>query len=163
MKYDKVLDITLGLNLGENWDWNEPRVITTFSTMAVETATDVNSEQHTQELVQKRVTAILEMTKGVVSATNPEYTWGVLSVGSSPSSGLRPVKRPISESIQRIPWILVLSEPTIDDFGGREYVLQTPAWMVEELPTGHILIVKTNNPVDPSESTESRLQSYLLD
>ena len=103
------------------------------------------------------------MTKGIVLATNPEYTWGVLSAGSNPSKGLRPAERPISENIQRIPWILVLSEPTIDDFGGREYVLQTPAWKVEELPTGHILLVKTNNPTASTEKLTESPDSYLLD
>ncbi|AGB30398.1 hypothetical protein C488_04467 [Natrinema pellirubrum DSM 15624] len=48
--------------------------------------------------------------------------------------------------IERIPWLGVYSEPVIEQLGGREYVLETPAWKVEELENGNILIITTRTP-----------------
>ncbi|WP_226039708.1 hypothetical protein [Natrinema sp. DC36] len=48
--------------------------------------------------------------------------------------------------LERIPWLGVYSEPVIEQLGGREHVLETPAWTVEELENGSILIITTRTP-----------------
>ena len=50
--------------------------------------------------------------------------------------------------LERIPWLGVYSEPVIEQLGGREHVLETPAWKVEELENGSILIITTRTPWD---------------
>lgn len=48
--------------------------------------------------------------------------------------------------LERIPWLGVYSEPVIEQLGGKEHVLETPAWKVEELENGSILIITTRTP-----------------
>ena len=55
-----------------------------------------------------------------------------------------PFETPIE--LERIPWLGVYSEPLIDWFGGRDHVLETPAWKVTELENGSILIITTRTP-----------------
>lgn len=62
-----------------------------------------------------------------------------------------------------MPWLTVLSEQLVADFGGYKHVLETPAWRVEELDSGHVLIVLTNNLVAPSESGTVSADGYLLE
>jgi hypothetical protein len=48
--------------------------------------------------------------------------------------------------IERLPWLGVYADPLIEQFGGQERVLNTPAWKVEELDNGSILIVLMREP-----------------
>lgn len=48
--------------------------------------------------------------------------------------------------IERLPWLGVYADPLIEQFGGRERVLNTPAWKVEELDNGSILIILMREP-----------------
>lgn len=164
LQYDNRLEVTLGFNLKKEAKWNEPKVITTFSTMPLETTVSVSPEEYTRDRVQERVEKILEVTRKTVHIVKPEYVWGALMVGPNPYQGLQPSERPISENIQRVPWILALSESVIEDLGGRDHVLETPAWRVEPLSTGHIIIVKTNNPTDPTEKPPvEAVENHLLE
>jgi len=48
--------------------------------------------------------------------------------------------------IERLPWLGVYADPLIEQFGGRERVLNTPAWKVEKLDNGSILIILMREP-----------------
>lgn len=48
--------------------------------------------------------------------------------------------------LERIPWLGVYSSSLIDELGGREHVMSAPAWRVEELETGSILLIRTRAP-----------------
>ncbi|PSQ28621.1 hypothetical protein BRD03_02730 [Halobacteriales archaeon QS_9_68_17] len=124
---------------------------------------DFGEGRYTREKVQKRVESITDLVGGLAEVVEPEYVYGVLLVGMNPHRGLKPTGRPISENVERLPWISVLSDTIIEDFGGRKRVLDTPAWRVEELETGHVMIVKTNNPIDPTEGPSVSIDRYLLD
>ncbi|MFC6756887.1 hypothetical protein ACFQER_09595 [Halomicroarcula sp. GCM10025894] len=64
--------------------------------------------------------------------------------------------------LERLPWLGVYSEPLIERFGGRERVLDTPAWKVEELENGSVLIVTTRVPWEDYGSKHPA-DRYLLD
>jgi len=98
----------------------------------------------------------------LVEVLEPDYVWGMPMVGPDPDVGRRPTDKPISENIQDIGWITVLSPQMIESLGGREYVLDTPAWYREELSTGHIMILTADNPVNPIEHPEHSPKEYLL-
>ena len=55
-----------------------------------------------------------------------------------------PLETPLE--LKRVPWLGVYSQSLIDRFGGRKRVLDTPAWRVEELDTGSILVITTRIP-----------------
>lgn len=94
----------------------------------------------------------------LVSTTNTEHVGHDYPI----SKYYIPLETPIESDLQRIPWVGIYSETYIDQFGGRERVLRTPAWMVEELENGSILVVTTE---EPWEGYESKLPAdrYLLD
>jgi len=64
--------------------------------------------------------------------------------------------------LERVPWLGVYSEPLIERFGGQERVLNTPAWMVEELENESILIITTRIPWEDYGSKHPA-DRYLLD
>ena len=64
--------------------------------------------------------------------------------------------------LKRIPWVVVLSSERIEELGGRVHVRETPAWKVEELETGHIVIVRSNNPLEPTEKPTAAPERHLL-
>lgn len=163
LQYDDILIMGLSFNLGSGWDWNDPRLGISFSMMDVSTDVDLKPDAHVRSRVQERIHALLETVRELVVLTNPEYAWGMLRVGQNPHKGLRPTDRPISDNVDRFGWVTVLAEPIIADFGGRDHVLDAPAWSVEELETGHILIVRTDNPADPTYQPSHSLEEYLLE
>lgn len=55
-----------------------------------------------------------------------------------------PQETPIK--LGHLPWFGIYGEELLEQFGGRERVLQTPAWRVQELETGSVLIIKTREP-----------------
>lgn len=65
------------------------------------------------------------------------------------------------DDLERIPWLGIYSEPLIEELGGRERVLDTPAWRVEELENGSILIITTKVPWD-GYAEELPADQYLL-
>lgn len=75
-------------------------------------------------------------------------TWNTIHRGEifPLSKKVLPLDTPIESDLERIPWLGIYSAPFIEEFGGRERVLETPAWKVEELDNGSILIITTKEP-----------------
>jgi len=90
--------------------------------------------------------AVMELVRALAIEHNPYY---VMSpdlekiMGTDPAD-VTPMKGEFE--LERIPWFGVYSSSLIEDLGGREHVLETPAWRVEELDTGSILIIRTRTP-----------------
>jgi len=162
-QYDGIPFISISFNLGSDWEWNDPRLAVGFSMMAVSTDVDLNPAEHTRSKVQERIQAVLKLVKNLVVLTTPEYAWSMLRVGPSPHEGLRPTDRPISENIDQFGWLTVLDDSLIEAFGGREHIRAAPAWSVEELESGHMMIVRTDNPADPTFEPSGSLETHLLD
>lgn len=55
-----------------------------------------------------------------------------------------------------------MSESVVEQFGGRDHVLETPAWRVDELETGHVLIVLRGHPYDHTDETEGSWKRHLF-
>jgi hypothetical protein len=52
--------------------------------------------------------------------------------------------------IDRVPWLGLYGTRLIESLGGREHVFATPAWHVEELDNGVVLIVTSREPWESS-------------
>ena len=163
LEYDDIASVTIHLNRGETWDWNEPRVLVSFWTMPLQTDVNINPDQHTRSKVQQRVDAIVGLLLDIVELIDPVYAWSMLSIGTRPDRGLRPMERPIVDDISRMSWLTVFSEELVEDLGGLDHVLETPAWRVETLESGHIVVIATDNPTDPSFELASDPGDHLLD
>ena len=162
VEYDDITTVRIRLNRGEKWDWNEPTVIVSFWTMPLQTNVNVNPDQHTRSKVQQRVDAIVGLLLDIVELVNPAYAWSMLSIGTRPDRGLRPMERPIIDDIARMSWLTVFSEELVEDLGGHDHVLETPAWRVETLESGHIVVIATDNPTDPEYEPASAPEDHLL-
>lgn len=82
-----------------------------------------------------------------------------VSTGPKPKA-VTPTEVPLD--LDRIPWLGVYSTEAIQQFGGRERVLDTPAWRVDGLANGSILVITTRDPWDGYESPLPA-DRYLLD
>jgi len=160
LEYDDVLTVDLFFNLGEQWNWNDPRLLVSFPSRAVDPRVD--REGYSRERCLKRASALAELVGTLATVVNPEYVWTMLVRGPEPDAGLRPERRPISENITQLSWLTVFSPSLVEELGGRDRVLKTPAYRVEELDSGHVLVVRTDNPVDPSEGPAVSPEAYLL-
>lgn len=90
--------------------------------------------------------AVVELVRQLAIEHDPYY---VVSPDLELGMGVHPTDvMPTTTDFElgRIPWFGVYSPPLIEDLGGREHVLATPAWRVEELPTGSILLIRTRAP-----------------
>ncbi|MCJ0618130.1 hypothetical protein JZX76_00860 [Haloarcula hispanica] len=163
LEYDEITTVTIHLNWGETWAWNDPRVIVSFWTMPLQTNVNVNPDQHRRSKVQQRVDAIVRLLLDIVKLADPAYAWSMLAVGPDPDRGLRPMERPIVDDISRMSWLTVFSEELVEELGGRDHVLETPAWRVETPENGHIVVIATDNPTDPEFEPASASEDPLLD
>lgn len=87
------------------------------------------------------------------------YSSGQIHHGPSMTEVL-PEETPIE--LGHLPWFGIYGEQLLDQFGGRERVLQTPSWRVEELETGSVLIIKTREPWE-NYGRDQPADRYLLD
>lgn len=99
----------------------------------------------------------VELDPYYVSTSNRAIMDG--EIAPTPEAVL-PFETPIE--LERLPWLGVYSESLIEQFGGQERVLDTPAWLVEELENGSILIVTTRIPWEDYGS-KYPADRYLLD
>ncbi|WP_336330691.1 hypothetical protein [Haloarcula sp. CGMCC 1.2071] len=99
----------------------------------------------------------VELNPYYVSTSNRAIMNG--EIAPTPKAVL-PFETPIT--LERLPWLGIYSEPLIERFGGRQRVLDTPAWMVEELENGSILIVTTRIPWE-DYGHKHPADRYLLD
>ena len=91
--------------------------------------------------------AFVELIRRLALAFDPEVgtSYNTQHFHSSPSPrDVIPEETPIE--FDRLPWLGVYSENIVDQFGGLEHVLASPAWRVEELDNGSILVIKTREP-----------------
>lgn len=162
VQYDDNESILVSFNLGEDWQWNEPRVLMTVSPYPLK-ADKLGESTNARTKVRDRVEKILTLVTDIVEITAPEYVYSAQDHGAGSYRGVRPLERPIVDNISKMNWLTVFSEPLISELGGRERVLNTPAWRVEELDSGHIMIVKTDNPAYPTVEPVVDPVEYLLE
>jgi hypothetical protein len=136
-----------------------PSISISFNPVPFRTDFDLNPDQHTRPKVQQRVSKIVDLVRNFTISLDPEYVCGY-SIGEHDS--IIPYSKPVKESISRISWICVISEGLLEQFGGREHVLDTPASDIETLSNGSVLLLLADNPVDPTESFVRQANDHLL-
>lgn len=90
--------------------------------------------------------AVIKLIQALANKFDPYY---VMSPNPEPGFGPDPtdvIPMTAGFELERIPWFGIYSEPLIDTLGGREHVLNTPAWHVKELDTGSVLLIRTRAP-----------------
>lgn len=101
-----------------------------------------------EETISERLEMVLSLVEEMVLLVAPEFVWsGILD--EVIIEARKPSGQPISDTISELGWITVISEHNLEQFGGREHVLATPAWRLDELESGHVMLVLGENPFDP--------------
>jgi hypothetical protein len=107
------------------------------------------------------VEAVLELVRQITTFAEPEYVYSNCPTDND-AMAVVPEEPPVHENISKIPWVAVFSPPTVDALGGRDHVLETPAYLVEELDTGHVLLVRRSHPVGPADEPDDSAEDHLL-
>ncbi|WP_226023708.1 hypothetical protein [Halomicrobium salinisoli] len=97
----------------------------------------------------------IELETDYVAALNPDAGYGGVSGTDAMLTGEE-------FDVTRIPWLGIYGDPLLDQFGGRERVLETPAWRVEDLGPAGVLVIKTKRPWADA-SRDHPVDRYLLD
>lgn len=122
--------------------------------------TDTDSEYRgfTRTFVELIRDLAVEIDPVLVSTFNTHHDG---EIAPSPETVI-PLETPIESDLERIPWLGIYSDSSLQQFGGRDRVLDTPAWKVEELDNGSILIITTKVPWE-DYTTKQPVDRYLLD
>jgi len=104
------------------------------------------------------VDTFLNLTKSLVTVLDVEFVKGECGLEVS-----LPSNRPIIDHLESLPWLTILSGQMVEELGGYKRVLDTPAWRIEKLPSGHVLLVRSNNPFYPTETPAISPKTYLFE
>lgn len=142
-----------------NWNELERALTVSFDAGALQSSTwsTQESEAHRDEFVD----AITDLVCSLAVSNDPEYVAAHDPVATD-SDPVIPTTRPIVNDIDRLPVLGIYSRDMVETLGGREWVLETPAWRVEELDNGQILVI-TDEPPWGYDAGTAKATEYLLE
>ncbi|MEY7849778.1 hypothetical protein AB7C87_11350 [Natrarchaeobius sp. A-rgal3] len=117
------------------------------------------------ETARERADRIVDAIAALAVETDPWYVGGWMH----PHYGLDPYPdgKPPESGVERLGWIAVFGEAFHDRFGGRQRLLETPAWNVRDLESGVVLVRRGDLPrfLDCPVDTglEPSTDDYLFD
>lgn len=101
--------------------------------------------------VRRRTEQYVTFIRLLSETFDPIYACGGIERPEDLEELLPPIDQINRGEITRLFWLNVFS-PTAVDRLGRERILSAPAWDVEELENGRVMLVVSDNPIHPSES-----------
>ncbi|MCJ0618131.1 hypothetical protein JZX76_00875 [Haloarcula hispanica] len=121
----------------------------------------VGTDEHGDQYEGYTATFV-DLIRRLSIALEPDY----VSVGH-PVKDVRPSPLEIMPTegvfeIERLPWLSVYSPSLIDQFGWTDRISASPAWKVDQLDTGAVLLIKTQEPW-ADVSRDHPLDKHLLD
>ena len=151
------VDVTV--HYDNNWDELERALTVSFDAGALQSSTwsAQESEAHRDEFVD----TVIDLVCSLAVSNDPEYVAAHDPVATD-SDPVIPTTRPIVNDIDRLPVLGIYSWDIVETLGGRERVLETPAWRVEELDNGQILVITDEPPWGYGAGTATATE-YLLE
>lgn len=107
-------------------------------------------EDSTEDGTRRRTEQFVTFVRLLSETFDPLYAFGGIERSESPEQLLPPLDQLKCGKVKRLFWLNTFSPATVERLG-RDRVLSAPAWKVEELNDGRVLLVVSNNPVHPSE------------
>ncbi|KZX48915.1 hypothetical protein [Haloarcula sp. K1] len=117
---------------------------------------------HPDSTYRARIDELLDIVAEIVPTVEPKYVWSSVYKGHEDYERFVPDGEPIANNIENLSWITVMSPQVIEQFGGREHVLDTPAWRVRELDSGHVMLVLEEDPYDAMEPKHDPAEVHLF-
>lgn len=119
-------------------------------------------EGRTQAEGRDNVETYLDLVETAVEATDPGYGFGKHMAAVSPR--VVPTADDIYDSRYHDAfWLNIFDEAAVNSIG-RETVMDTPAWRVTALDTGHVVVVAADNPIQPDsqwDGATERVKEHL--
>lgn len=116
--------------------------------------------------VEARSQAVTAMVKSLARLCSPSYAYGHSRADVSLSSDPRKEGRLVANEIYEIYWLNLLGKEMVDRMG-RQRVLSTPAFQLEELPDGAVLLLTSPAPAGfdsaPARLAQARALAHLVD
>jgi hypothetical protein len=112
----------------------------------------IDRAPHPDRTVRQRVESIVSLVIELMEVVHPDYVWSAIFDENERYESVRPDGWPIADHVTDLSWITGMSPSVVDQFGGREHVRNTPAWRIEALDSGHIVLVLRDHPYDPTEA-----------
>lgn len=144
------VDVTV--HYDNDWDDLERALTVSFDAGALQSST----WDHRDEFLD----GVIGLVCSLAVSNDPEYVaaHNPVSTGSDP---VIPTTRPILDDIDRLPALGIYSRDMVETLGGRDRVLETPAWRVEELDNGQTLIITDEPPWYSGTGTTSATEFLL--
>lgn len=105
---------------------------------------------------REKVRTLTEIVRDISNKVEAVYAFGRLG-GIQPEDQVPSDEQLRNGTVDSLDWVTVFPESTVDTIG-RTRILQAPAWHVEELDSGQILLVVTDNPRAPSDEWEDAFE-----
>lgn len=119
-------------------------------------------DARTQIEARRNVEKYLELVALAAEQTNPDYGCGAWGSAFSPTQ--IPARDELADPrIAEIFWLNLFLASTADGLG-YDRLFTAPAWRVEEIDTGHVLLVAADNPYQRAEEwegAEERIAEHL--
>jgi len=105
----------------------------------------VTADDADETAATRRANTIVDAVEAVAVATDP---WGVVTIthGENGVVGELPERPPAEAELSKLVWLTVFGPEWCDHLGGRDRLLDTPAWNTRELPNGAVLVRRTERP-----------------
>jgi hypothetical protein len=133
---------------------DNPHVFIGASKSWLETSFEREEIQSRSPEYIERVNELVEMVKVSYEAlsTKPDVVYGLPRVNCrSMAEGDYPLPATAAtlseDRINYVPWLMIFPPGLVDTYG-KEFLLDSPAWQVEELPDGSVLLVAFEDLVD---------------
>ncbi|MDS0261028.1 hypothetical protein NDI56_16635 [Haloarcula sp. S1CR25-12] len=147
-------EVDVAIHYDNDWDELERALTVTLFSGALQSS----GLEHPDEFVD----SVIDLVCSLAESNDPEYVAAHNAV-STDSDPVIPTTRPILDDIDRLPTLGIYSRDMVDVLGGRDRVLETPAWRVEELDNGQILIITEEPPWYHGGGTANATRFLLSD
>ena len=107
-------------------------------------------EDSTEDGTQRRTEQFATFVRLLSEMFDPLYAFGGIEQNENPKQLLPPLDQLKRGELNSLFWLNVFSPAAVERLG-RNRVLSAPAWKVEELDDGRVMLVVSNNPVHPSQ------------
>lgn len=101
--------------------------------------------------------AYLDAVRTAVESTRPRYGYGRYHEYTKPNA-IPTYDDVVDGRVRGIFWLNVFGETNIDRIG-RAQIESAPAWVIDELTSGHLLVVASDNSAEPSKEWETVVDS----
>jgi hypothetical protein len=115
-----------------------------------------------QQQARETVETYLDVIGLAIESIDP--SWGFGKLGDPYPESKLPTKHELKTGYRgTLSWVTVFNEAAVEQIG-RDHLLSTPSYYVRELKTGHVMVILSDNPVEPAEEfkdTEERARAHL--